>query len=54
MFHYQAEKRGCTITQILRDRGWTQPLLWVMPGLAPIQVNYLGYFASSGLTKGRL
>ena len=55
---YQAEKRVAAIRALQADiaidlSGWTSNhfLAGFMARLAPIQVNYLGYFASSGLDE---
>ena len=55
---YQAEKRVAAIRALGADiavdlSGWTSNhfLAGFMARLAPIQVNYLGYFASSGLDE---
>ena len=55
---YQAEERVAAIREIGADiaidlSGWTSNhfLAGFMARLAPIQVNYLGYFASSGLDE---
>ena len=55
---HQAEKRVAAIRALGADiaidlSGWTSNhfLAGFMARLAPIQVNYLGYFASSGLNE---
>jgi len=58
MAHYQSEDRVAAIRALQADvaidlSGWTGAnfLAGFMARLAPVQVNYLGYFASTGLAE---
>ena len=58
MAHYQSEDRVAAIRDLQADvaidlSGWTGAnfLAGFMARLAPVQVNYLGYFASTGLAE---